>query len=437
MPGGNICEENLEQRIERIRKRDEEIEKRHREAEADRLAALQANAMVKTTAPSDEDWPKAHKYDKLDFTYDVKNEEINADDKKPVDEARLQRPFKKFPDGQGPPADPTYNFLADAERDGKAQANIASNDSKNWRASNNNSNNTGLNNNRRNNGNNSSFNRGRNGAKGKTPLPKGKSTDEPILRKNDRERNNEPRMQRQTSSDGMWRRTDDKRNDGKESKNNVPTSPTGRMVDERQLNLNTKTSNKSSIQQRMMPAKPDVDHLQQNLSDLSIEKRGNITVSVTKDGEVKSVKLEAARSIGSGRVGGATMRQVQPQQLQLQQQQQQQQQLQQQQQPQLQQQQYVSSPPLAMMDLSLNAQAHAPASINYPVIDHFKPPQQQQQPLQSQLPPPQQVIQVDPTPKPMSNIINGVPFKLPSVQDRLIKNRLFFDENLKNVAGNQ
>lgn len=101
MPGGNICEENLEQRIERIRKRDEEIEKKHREAEADRLAALQANAMVKMTAPAEDDWPKAHKYDKLDFTYDVKSETADCDDKKPVDETRAQRPFKKFPDGQG------------------------------------------------------------------------------------------------------------------------------------------------------------------------------------------------------------------------------------------------------------------------------------------------------------------------------------------------
>lgn len=101
MPGGGVCDENLEQRIERIRKRDEEIEKKHREAEADRLAALQANAMVKTTAPSDDEWPKAHKYDKLDFTYDVKNDNAESDEKKPTEEIRLQRPFKKFPEGQG------------------------------------------------------------------------------------------------------------------------------------------------------------------------------------------------------------------------------------------------------------------------------------------------------------------------------------------------
>lgn len=110
--GGNICEENLEQRIERIRKRDEEIEKRHREAEADRLAALASNAMVKTTAPADDDWPKAHKYDKLDFTYDVKSDNTGTDADKKIpttDDLRLQRPVKKF--WTAPPADPSYNFL--------------------------------------------------------------------------------------------------------------------------------------------------------------------------------------------------------------------------------------------------------------------------------------------------------------------------------------
>lgn len=305
MPGG-INDENLEQRIERIRKRDEEIEKKHREAEADRLAALQANAMVKTTAPADDDdWPKAHKYDKLDFTYDVKCEQ-NADDvdepKKPTadEPPRLQRPFKKFPEGQGPPSDPKFNFLADAERDGKTtQSGNASNENKNWRSNsnnNNNSNSSSSNGNRRNNSNNSSFNRGRNngGGKGGKPQPqdggkKGKSNDEPILRKNDRDQ----RMQRQKSSDGMWRRPSD---ETKEIKKNVPSSPTGKNADNRQMSAfkDTKSGggNKPSIQQRMGQSKPDSEHIQQKLSDLSIEKRGNITVSVTKDGEVKSVKCK-------------------------------------------------------------------------------------------------------------------------------------------------
>lgn len=286
MPGGGINDENLEQRIERIRKRDEEIEKKHREAEADRLAALQANAMVKTTAPADDDWPKAHKYDKLDFTYDVKCDPSDVDEKKTTDEPRLQRPFKKFPEGQGPPSDPKFNFLADAERDGKTQGANASNENKNWRANNSGSN-SSLNSNRRNNSNNSSFNRGRNGGggggKGGKPNQadgkKGKPNDEPILRKNDRERNNEPRMQRQSSSDGMWRRASD---ETKDNKKNMPNSPT------------KSGGNKPSLQQRMASSNPESESIQQKLSDLSIEKRGNITVSVTKDGEVKSVKCKAS-----------------------------------------------------------------------------------------------------------------------------------------------
>lgn len=299
MPGGNICDENLEQRIERIRKRDEEIEKKHREAEADRLAALQANAMVKTTAPADDDdWPKAHKYDKLDFTYDVKCEPSDGEEKKSTEEIRLQRPFKKFPDGQGPPSDPKFNFLADAERDGKIQGANAANESKNWRANNSNSNsNSSSNSNRRNNSNNSSFNRGRNGgAKGVKPQTdgkKGKQNDDSISRRNDRERSNEQRMQRQTSSDGMWRRPSD---ETKEIKRNVSNSPTSNNPDNRQttavkIDVNPQAGgNKLSVQQRVAQMKIGAENVEQKLSDLSIEKRGNITVSVTKDGEVKSVK---------------------------------------------------------------------------------------------------------------------------------------------------
>lgn len=294
MPGGNICDENLEQRIERIRKRDEEIEKRHREAEADRLAALQANAMVKTTAPADDDdWPKAHKYDKLDFTYDVKCDQIDGDEKKSADETRLQRPFRQFPEGEGPPSDPKFNFLADAERDGKIQGANAVSETKNWRASNNSSTNS----NRRNNSNNSSFNRGRNGGgkgvKSQADMKKGKPNDEPIMRNSDRERNNEQRMQRQKSSDGMWRRASE---ETKEIKRHVSHSPANKSVDNHPATALTADANaqlganKATMQQRMDQSKIESENIQQQLSDLSIEKRGNITVSVTKDGEVKSVK---------------------------------------------------------------------------------------------------------------------------------------------------
>lgn len=40
-------------------------------------------------------------------------------------------------------------------------------------------------------------------------------------------------------------------------------------------------------------------------------------------------------------------------------------------------------------------------------------------------------------PKQTSNIVNGIPFKLPSVQDRLKKNRIYFDEKLKNQSSTE
>lgn len=73
----NVQGENLDERIERIRKRNEELEKRYKEAEEDRLMALKDNAMVAIKPPKDEDWPREHKYDKLEFTYDqVQPEEV-------------------------------------------------------------------------------------------------------------------------------------------------------------------------------------------------------------------------------------------------------------------------------------------------------------------------------------------------------------------------
>lgn len=109
----DLTEENLDRRIRRIRERDEEIEKKHREAEADRLNALKMNAMVKIKATTDGDWPRAHKYDTIDFVYDTNESEA------PVvqpDSAKAQRKPKYFIEFEGPPADPLYNFLADVER---------------------------------------------------------------------------------------------------------------------------------------------------------------------------------------------------------------------------------------------------------------------------------------------------------------------------------
>lgn len=301
MPAGNIRDENLEERIERIRRRDEEIEKKHREAEEDRLAALQANAMVKTTAPTDDEWPKAHKYDKLDFTYDVKNDDIDdATNKKNGDDAaRLQRNYKKFPDGQGPPADPTYNFLADAERDGvpaKGTVNSVDTDKKDWRA-----NNTGNNLNRK--STNSSFNKGRNGGRNKSGNFHGQqrgsggggSNDEYNSWKNERDRYDESRVNRQKSGEGKWRREWDNDKVPAEISNSNKGND-GCNVDDRQIRFKVGApinSNSSAVPSQINDIKAkQFNSLPQKLSELNIEKRGNITVSISQDGEVKSVKCK-------------------------------------------------------------------------------------------------------------------------------------------------
>lgn len=116
-------QEDLEARIARIKKRNEEIEKKHREAEADRLMAMKENAMVEIKPPKDDDWPREHKYDKIDFTYDLDEEALaELEEKKKEKNAFIQKiakDYKVFAEGEGPPPDPAYSFLADVERDGE------------------------------------------------------------------------------------------------------------------------------------------------------------------------------------------------------------------------------------------------------------------------------------------------------------------------------
>lgn len=109
----DLTEENLDRRIQRIRERDEEIEKKHREAEADRLNALKMNAMVKIKPTTDDDWPRAHKYDTHDFGNEVKDNETPTIQ---PHSAKLNRKPKYSFEFQGPPADPFYYFLTDVER---------------------------------------------------------------------------------------------------------------------------------------------------------------------------------------------------------------------------------------------------------------------------------------------------------------------------------
>lgn len=109
--------ESLEERLERIRLRNLEIEQKHREAEEDRIRALRDNAMVEVKSPKHEDWPKQHKNDTL---YDNPDKDSSATPTPtPGSTGDVGgRKKKTFTEGDGPPPDPAYNFLADSERDG-------------------------------------------------------------------------------------------------------------------------------------------------------------------------------------------------------------------------------------------------------------------------------------------------------------------------------
>ncbi|XP_058120070.1 uncharacterized protein DDB_G0283357-like isoform X2 [Anopheles coustani] len=129
-------QEDLEARIARIKKRNEEIEQKYREAEEDRLRAMKENAMVEIKPPKDDDWPREHKYDKIDFNYDLDPETLaQLEEKKKEKDAFIQKiakDYKVFAEGEGPPPDPAYSFLADVERDGeKAAAAAAANNGNN------------------------------------------------------------------------------------------------------------------------------------------------------------------------------------------------------------------------------------------------------------------------------------------------------------------
>lgn len=97
----SLKKESLDERLERIRKKNEvtsnrilktqvkififfifmffqELEKKHQETERDKLLAKVQGALVDCKA-SDDDWPKEHKFDKLDFTYDVPADKLEAE----------------------------------------------------------------------------------------------------------------------------------------------------------------------------------------------------------------------------------------------------------------------------------------------------------------------------------------------------------------------
>lgn len=257
-------QEDLEARIARIKKRNEEIEKKHREAEADRLMAMKENAMVEIRPPKDEDWPREHKYDKIDFTYDLDDEALaELEEKKKEKNAFIQKiakDYKVFAEGEGPPPDPAYSFLADVERDGEKALPVTINNSKGNKINfdrKNPNNRSGRSGNLSNVG----SNRGRGGGIGGKPnyngnLQRSLSTNEHDGRRPDHNRHGHKAG---GPGEGKWRRDWD----------------------------HDRSKDDCCIQNQTNGLKGEP----------------NLTISVSQDGEFKSVKVTSPPIIGSGRVG--------------------------------------------------------------------------------------------------------------------------------------
>lgn len=110
------------------------------------------------------------------------------------------------------------------------------------------------------------------------------------------------------------------------------------------------------------------------------------------------ISVEATRAIGTGRVG--TMRpQPAPEQ--------------------------AYQPPTLVANTPAIIDSNSNALNSKNAIDYYQ--QYKQQPQQQQQP---AIIPIS------GNIVNGVPFKLPSIQERLTKNRIYFDDKLKHNANN-
>ncbi|OXU27539.1 hypothetical protein TSAR_016186 [Trichomalopsis sarcophagae] len=116
----------LEEKINKIRLQNEEIRRRYEEVEADKKHAAKQNALVQMV-PSD-DWPE--RKEPPEFSSPPKNvqkqKSLNKEhnDRLPQHfssiQDRLGKKDHKFTQGNGPPPDPKYNFLADSEREMRA-----------------------------------------------------------------------------------------------------------------------------------------------------------------------------------------------------------------------------------------------------------------------------------------------------------------------------
>lgn len=313
--------ESLEERIERIRLRNEDIEKKHRIAEEDRIRALKDNAMVEVKSPKHEDWPK-HKYDTLDFTYDVVAEK-NADESS-AGLSTAARKKKTFSEGGGPPPDPVYNFLADSERDGDSKT--LSNAAALERKRNNEEQSSGgfrkSGSFRRQNSNQSNNSNGAERGKGYNASSGGSGNDyrKPLQFDQQPKKNLETNWRTQTrdtdktfgttgaTTAALPLTTTSHANNNNNTKGDAPlvddaaiaatyhqkkpVTPVVVQPPAMRPNLGGSASPSTTIARQPLPISRPAEPTTPVPKELVVEQRGNIQISVSKDGEIQSVKCE-------------------------------------------------------------------------------------------------------------------------------------------------
>ncbi|XP_012224135.1 myb-like protein X isoform X2 [Linepithema humile] len=110
----------LEEKINKIRQQNEEIRRRHEEVEEDKKNAAKLNALVQMVPSTD--WPERKEPPDFSNTPRTNTKPKSAKEHhEPPQQYHSTggegRKVHIFAQGQGPPPDPKYNFLADAERE--------------------------------------------------------------------------------------------------------------------------------------------------------------------------------------------------------------------------------------------------------------------------------------------------------------------------------
>ncbi|XP_070165487.1 myb-like protein X isoform X2 [Polyergus mexicanus] len=115
-----MADNALEEKINKIRQQNEEIRRRHEEVEEDKKNAAKLNALVQMVPSTD--WPERKEPPEFSNPSRTNNKSKSAKEHHEHSQQyhSVSGEGKKvhtFAQGQGPPPDPKYNFLADAERE--------------------------------------------------------------------------------------------------------------------------------------------------------------------------------------------------------------------------------------------------------------------------------------------------------------------------------